>query len=370
MKTDKSPVNNRMSPNSLVRIIQVFLLITIFLTACASTVTQGTPPPTPTPTSVSSGGKADLAVSAAKASLAKKLNINVAAINLVEVKPVQWPDTCLGVQHRGIMCAFHVVDGYRITLSADNQTYEIHSNLDGSQIVIIPENSSASLNPADAAPVVEGFLSTMKADPSGKSSLDYLSRPLQADLQSGDLLPDMLGIQNTYASFGLLPTQPVPGTGQVLVSAGLNFVSPIYRSFALVDENGAWKINTFIVYAIPLLPPNDASQFLPADQIILEYLQALQNKDAATAWGFLSPNAQASISQANLEQEAQGFQSITPVSLTLTKNGQGHLDYTVTLWATPGKDLPAGWQAGKNIRSFTITQPDQDWQIDQITPVS
>lgn len=369
MKIDKSPVSDKMSSKSWVRITLVLFLITIFLTACANTATQATPSPEPVPTSEISGGKSDSAVSAAKVFLAEKLNISVAAIQLVDVQPVQWPDTCLGVQQRGIMCAFHVVDGYRITLSADNQTYELHSNLDGSQIVIVPENSSTSLNPADAASVVEGFLSTMKADPSGKSSLDYLSRPLQADLQSGDLLPDMLGIQNTYASFGLLPTQPVPGTDQVLVSAGLNFVSPIYRSFALVDENGAWKINTFIVYAIPLLPPTDVSQFLPADQIILEYLQALQNKDATTAWGFLSPNAQASISYADLEQEAQGFQSITPVSLTLTENGQGHLNYTVTLWATSGKNLPGGWQSGKNIRSFTMAQTDQGWQIDQIAQV-
>ena len=36
------------------------------------------------------------------------------------------------------MCAMHVVDGYRITLSANGQTYEVHSNLDGSQIVLVP----------------------------------------------------------------------------------------------------------------------------------------------------------------------------------------------------------------------------------------
>ena len=32
----------------------------------------------------------------------------------------------------------HVVDGYRIMLSADNRTYEIRTNLDGSQTVIVP----------------------------------------------------------------------------------------------------------------------------------------------------------------------------------------------------------------------------------------
>jgi hypothetical protein len=56
----------------------------------------------------------------------------------VDVQPVQWPDSCLGVQIPGIMCAMHVVDGYRIILLANDQTYEVHSNLDGSQIALVP----------------------------------------------------------------------------------------------------------------------------------------------------------------------------------------------------------------------------------------
>ena len=32
----------------------------------------------------------------------------------------------------------HVVDGYRIQLSANDHTYEMHTNLDGSQIVRVP----------------------------------------------------------------------------------------------------------------------------------------------------------------------------------------------------------------------------------------
>jgi hypothetical protein len=82
-----------------------------------------------------------LPVARAKSFLAEKLSINEETIQFVEAQKVQWPDTCLGVQTPGIMCAFHVVDGYRITLSADNQTYEIHTNLDGSQIVLVPPSA-------------------------------------------------------------------------------------------------------------------------------------------------------------------------------------------------------------------------------------
>jgi hypothetical protein len=69
------------------------------------------------------------------------LNINNEPIQIVDVQQVQWPDTCLGVQQPGIMCAMHVVDGFKITLSANNQSYEVHSNLDGSQIVLVPPSA-------------------------------------------------------------------------------------------------------------------------------------------------------------------------------------------------------------------------------------
>ena len=42
------------------------------------------------------------------------------------------------------MCAMHVVDGYRITLSANDQAYEVRSNLDGSQTVVVPGEVSSS----------------------------------------------------------------------------------------------------------------------------------------------------------------------------------------------------------------------------------
>jgi hypothetical protein len=77
------------------------------------------------------------AISAAKSALAKQLNIGTDLIQLVSIQQVQWPDGCLGIQQPGIMCAMHVVDGYRITLSENDQTYEIRTSLDGSQIVFV-----------------------------------------------------------------------------------------------------------------------------------------------------------------------------------------------------------------------------------------
>jgi hypothetical protein len=122
----------------------VLLLATTLLGACATPAAQETPSPQPLPTTTGQGGMDTLPVARAKSFLADKLKNNNETIQVVDVQRVQWPDTCLGVQQPGIMCAMHVVDGYRITLSANGQSYEVHSNLDGSQIVLVPNPVSAS----------------------------------------------------------------------------------------------------------------------------------------------------------------------------------------------------------------------------------
>jgi hypothetical protein len=139
MNLFKSTANNAKSPKTWPQIILAFTLTAILLSACAGSVTQAVPTSQPTPTTIAPGGMDTLPVTRAKAFLADKLGIDAETIQLVDAQAVEWPDSCLGVQTPGIMCAMHVVDGYRITLSADDQTYEVHSNLDGSQIVIVPK---------------------------------------------------------------------------------------------------------------------------------------------------------------------------------------------------------------------------------------
>ena len=122
------------------KILTAFLLITVALTSCATTLVQNTPTPQQvsgsTPTV--NNDQENTVITDAKSMLATQLQISVASIQLVDIQQVQWPDGCLGVQQPGIMCAMHVVDGYRVTLSAQGQTHEVRTNLDGSQIVIVP----------------------------------------------------------------------------------------------------------------------------------------------------------------------------------------------------------------------------------------
>ena len=125
------------------KFMPILVLAAMLLTACAQSTSQ--PSPQPAATSVGTAGNPDKAVSAAKSALAKRQNLNVDSIQLVNVQPVLWPDGCLGVNHPGFMCAMHVVDGYRIILSANDQTYEAHSNLDGSQIEFVLDKLFSSI---------------------------------------------------------------------------------------------------------------------------------------------------------------------------------------------------------------------------------
>ena len=118
------------------------VLLAIFMTSCQpmSVQANSTPSPDFQPTDIGTipTVNTDAVIAAAKSALVKQFKVSIDAVKLVDINQVQWPDGCLGVQQPGIMCAMHVVDGYRIMLSADNRTYEIRTNLDGSQTVIVP----------------------------------------------------------------------------------------------------------------------------------------------------------------------------------------------------------------------------------------
>lgn len=113
-----------------------FVILSLLLVACSQAPgsqlslqpTDGGPVP----------GSYPKAISVAKSLLANQYQINEKQIDVLQYDPVQWPDSCLGIPQPGMMCAMHDVDGYKILLSANDQTYEIRTNLDGSQVMLIP----------------------------------------------------------------------------------------------------------------------------------------------------------------------------------------------------------------------------------------
>jgi hypothetical protein len=57
-------------------------------------------------------------------------------IQVVNVEAIDWQDACLGVPIPNALCAQVITPGYRVSLSAGGQTYEVHTDLSASNIAL------------------------------------------------------------------------------------------------------------------------------------------------------------------------------------------------------------------------------------------
>ncbi|MCB0138113.1 MAG: hypothetical protein KDD75_23635, partial [Caldilineaceae bacterium] len=73
--------------------------------------------------------------------LAQQLQLDLSEVDITEVEAVTWGDQCLGVPNPVELCAAAETPGYRITLTANGDTYVYHTNEDGSLVRLadVPE---------------------------------------------------------------------------------------------------------------------------------------------------------------------------------------------------------------------------------------
>ncbi len=216
----------------------------------------------------------------------------------------------------------------------------------------------------DPTAIVSDFLASLKQDHSGNQSTIYLSQAMKADVANGHLLPTVVGIQDTYRSFGVSEALLDPSGKRAEVKATLNYVSPIRRDFLLVKEDGQWKINTIIAYAVP--PMSVPENALPAANVILRYVDDLQAQDAHAAWSLLAPDAQTPFTEADIAQEATDIQQITATSMSLVEVNPARMVFEVTFWVTPSPNTTGDWKAGSNMRWFELKPTSEGWLIDTI----
>jgi len=90
-------------------------------------------PAQPTPTHVA----VDLtpAQRAAIQAVSSEYNIPADQIHLLKTEAMTWPTGCLGIVLPGVMCTKGPVDGFRMTLEANGQQYEFHTNQDGTSAI-------------------------------------------------------------------------------------------------------------------------------------------------------------------------------------------------------------------------------------------
>jgi hypothetical protein len=66
--------------------------------------------------------------------LAERLGIDIARVQLQSIRPVQWPDACLGLSVEGELCAQVITPGYQVILQVDDRQYEVRTDRTGNVI--------------------------------------------------------------------------------------------------------------------------------------------------------------------------------------------------------------------------------------------
>jgi len=107
------------------------LAAALFLSACQPIDLTGGEPGGPAPIA-SLEPETQASVDAAIALLAEKLGRPAAEILFVEATSVEFSDSCLGIAIPEAMCAAVITPGYRVTLSAGDLAYVVHTNQDAS----------------------------------------------------------------------------------------------------------------------------------------------------------------------------------------------------------------------------------------------
>ncbi|MBN2394007.1 MAG: hypothetical protein JXR84_24955 [Anaerolineae bacterium] len=81
------------------------------------------------------------AVEAAIKKLVEQERIAMESVTVVDVIAVKWPNSCLGCEKPDQQCLMVITPGYRITLKSGAETYELHTDRTGRQVIICTQPS-------------------------------------------------------------------------------------------------------------------------------------------------------------------------------------------------------------------------------------
>ena len=108
--------------------------------------------------------KAQAAVEAARAFLARYLNAPMEEIEVIYVEPVEWPDTALGCPGPGRSYAQVITPGYRVVLRVRHRQYELHTDESGKRVVLCPSPVGCECIPLRRARCTEEIVALARQD--------------------------------------------------------------------------------------------------------------------------------------------------------------------------------------------------------------
>lgn len=158
-------------------VISLLILVAALAAACgpaalpteqpvAGEAPTATEPSVPTEPSTPTHIPVDLtpAQRAALNALTEKLGLSADQIKLVSAEAVTWPNGCLGIVRIGVMCTQAEVPGFKIVLEANGQKYEVHTNQDGSVVLLAEGAQSAGTAEQTVIKQLAGNLGLKESD--------------------------------------------------------------------------------------------------------------------------------------------------------------------------------------------------------------
>lgn len=83
------------------------------------------------------------AVAAAIKTLVEQTGVTAESVSVLEVTGVEWSNSCLGCVTPGQRCLMVITPGYRILLQSGADTYNLHTDRTGRQVIICPQSDVA-----------------------------------------------------------------------------------------------------------------------------------------------------------------------------------------------------------------------------------
>jgi len=119
----------------------VGLISLALLSACAPISENPTAIPTETPVA-----GPDF-TSDVQTALSSELKIDAQDIHLLSAEKVQWRDSCLGVERKGLRCLDVITPGYLLVFETSQGNYEAHTNDDGTSYIFVQQDANATEAP-------------------------------------------------------------------------------------------------------------------------------------------------------------------------------------------------------------------------------
>jgi len=128
------------------RVLLVFALFILLLTACAAeagateepSVPETEEPSVPIESTTEAPTESPVELTpvedAVVTQLSESLDISPGDITVVSTEEVDWPNGCLGIQMEGLMCTQAIVPGFRVILEANGREVEYRTDEDATQI--------------------------------------------------------------------------------------------------------------------------------------------------------------------------------------------------------------------------------------------